>query len=136
MQIIGIMDSKVEIAGKLIPAEFLVVKGITTGCIIGANTMAKEKMTIDVAAKKVIIPGLKTRPGTTPTRITLQPRTETLVKIRTGQERGVRLIEEKKLPPEISLNSAVYRLEDKYQTIVVSNTSDRPIELELSLIHI
>ena len=43
LKIIGIMDSKVEIAGKIISAEFLVVKGITTKCIIGANTMAREK---------------------------------------------------------------------------------------------
>ena len=131
LAVMGTILLPVTIQGKTFVTSFLVVKGIKTNCIIGAKTMKDEKITLNMANRKIIIPGIKPPIGSTVSCCTLLPKSETLVKVHVGQNKGTRLItEDSHLTTErLSINEAVYHICDERLKVVVNNPTDMPIKL-------
>jgi hypothetical protein len=115
----------------------LVVSGLKTGSIIGADTLRDEGMIVDVKRKKIIcsLEAGRERQITTSKKTTLSAKTEvTIACVAAGFQSGQEVLVEENLPSSLSLcletAAAIHRLDnDDRLHLVLSNISDSEVHV-------
>ena len=134
LKIIGQANFTIGIGSKRMTRPLLVVDGLQTDCIIGSDTMGEERISIDVASKRLRLEAAHTASLRVAKRITLEPKTEKVIygvcNMLTYSDQNVYVSPLLHSPADVHVAPCIVKdsIDGKYP-ILLTNVSDRSITI-------